>query len=136
MSKYYLLVTLFTLATAQYFYPIPQDNEDSTEYIELVRVPRSAYQSRPPPSLIPSSPLPPRVGAPGGIPLPSVPYHSNRRVAPPMYEPMVASGSKKEPLVTAESHGHGHHHGHDYVDYGAYTGGWGAFGWYSDHPVQ
>jgi len=21
------------------------------------------------------------------------------------------------------------------VDYGAYTGGYGAFGWYSDHPV-
>jgi hypothetical protein len=25
--------------------------------------------------------------------------------------------------------------GPDYVDYGAYTGGYGAFGWYSDHPV-
>lgn len=25
--------------------------------------------------------------------------------------------------------------GSDYVDYGAYTGGNGAFGWYSDHPV-
>lgn len=25
--------------------------------------------------------------------------------------------------------------GNDYVDYGAYTGGNGAFGWYSDHPV-
>lgn len=25
--------------------------------------------------------------------------------------------------------------GHDYVDYGAYTGGHGAFGWYTDHPV-
>jgi len=25
--------------------------------------------------------------------------------------------------------------GNDYVDYGAYTGGQGAFGWYSDHPV-
>ena len=24
--------------------------------------------------------------------------------------------------------------GHDAVDYGAYTGGYGAFGWYSDHP--
>ncbi|XP_071521447.1 uncharacterized protein [Panulirus ornatus] len=23
----------------------------------------------------------------------------------------------------------------DHVDYGAYTGGYGAFGWYSDHPV-
>jgi hypothetical protein len=25
--------------------------------------------------------------------------------------------------------------GPDYVDYGAYTGGNGAYGWYSDHPV-
>nr|CAH0107383.1 unnamed protein product [Daphnia galeata] len=25
--------------------------------------------------------------------------------------------------------------GNDYVDYGAYTGGYGAFGWYTDHPV-
>ncbi len=25
--------------------------------------------------------------------------------------------------------------GPDYVDYGAYTGKHGAFGWYSDHPV-
>lgn len=23
----------------------------------------------------------------------------------------------------------------DHVDYGAYTGGYGAFGWYTDHPV-
>lgn len=28
-----------------------------------------------------------------------------------------------------------HHHG-DIVDYGAYTGGHGAFGWYTDHPVH
>ena len=25
--------------------------------------------------------------------------------------------------------------GVDHVDYGAYTGGYGAFGWYTDHPV-
>ncbi|EFX83555.1 hypothetical protein DAPPUDRAFT_301609 [Daphnia pulex] len=25
--------------------------------------------------------------------------------------------------------------GSDSVDYGAYTGSYGAFGWYSDHPV-
>merc|ERR1712008_270580 len=25
--------------------------------------------------------------------------------------------------------------GADYVDYGAYTGGYGAYGWYTDHPV-
>merc|ERR1711902_214422 len=27
------------------------------------------------------------------------------------------------------------HAGPDHVDYGAYTGGYGAFGWYTDHPV-
>ena len=26
--------------------------------------------------------------------------------------------------------------GPDHVDYGAYTGGYGAFGWYTDHPVS
>merc|ERR1712126_116305 len=25
--------------------------------------------------------------------------------------------------------------GPDHVDYGAYTGGYGAFGWYTDHPI-
>ena len=28
-----------------------------------------------------------------------------------------------------------HGGGADHVDYGAYTGGYGAFGWYTDHPV-
>merc|ERR1711953_105720 len=27
------------------------------------------------------------------------------------------------------------HAGPDHVGYGAYTGGYGAFGWYTDHPV-
>ncbi|CAL4123249.1 unnamed protein product [Meganyctiphanes norvegica] len=31
--------------------------------------------------------------------------------------------------------GGGHGAGDDHVDYGAYTGSYGAFGWYSDHPV-
>lgn len=26
-------------------------------------------------------------------------------------------------------------YGPSHVDYGAYTGGYGAFGWYTDHPV-
>jgi len=65
-------------------------------------------------------------------------HHHNR--GPPVlmqdqFEPLEVSGSKRDPLVAAET-GHGGGHGHDYVDYGAYTGGWGAFGWYSDHPVH
>ncbi|XP_064089679.1 uncharacterized protein LOC135203708 [Macrobrachium nipponense] len=35
----------------------------------------------------------------------------------------------------AGHHGGGYGGGNDHVDYGAYTGGYGAFGWYSDHPV-
>ena len=37
-------------------------------------------------------------------------------------------------LNFSNNYAHGSH-GPDYVDYGAYTGGYGAFGWYSDHPV-
>jgi len=41
-----------------------------------------------------------------------------------------------EDAITAGSNNYAHgSHGPDYVDYGAYTGGYGAFGWYSDHPV-
>jgi hypothetical protein len=41
-----------------------------------------------------------------------------------------------EDAITAGSNTYAHgSHGPDYVDYGAYTGGYGAFGWYSDHPV-
>ncbi|XP_045023364.1 uncharacterized protein LOC123467555 [Daphnia magna] len=39
-----------------------------------------------------------------------------------------------EPSPSARSGGNAYG-GSDYVDYGAYTGGNGAFGWYSDHPV-
>jgi len=41
-----------------------------------------------------------------------------------------------EDAITAGSNNYAHgSHGPDYVDYGAYTGGNGAYGWYSDHPV-
>ncbi|KAI9553051.1 hypothetical protein GHT06_020941 [Daphnia sinensis] len=42
--------------------------------------------------------------------------------------------NEPETASSARSSGHAHS-GTDYVDYGAYTGGNGAFGWYSDHPV-
>ena len=35
----------------------------------------------------------------------------------------------------AAPHAAPHNAGPDHVDYGAYTGGYGAFGWYTDHPV-
>jgi len=65
----------------------------------------------------------------------------NRRAGPPPPAPVfeipaelrqapdaIASGSNAYARSTP--------HGPDYVDYGAYTGGYGAFGWYSDHPVH
>merc|ERR1711981_829235 len=39
-------------------------------------------------------------------------------------EALIAAGSGPSPAIA----------GGDAVDYGAYTGGYGAFGWYSDHP--
>merc|ERR1719151_234933 len=39
-------------------------------------------------------------------------------------EELIAAGSGPSPAIA----------GGDAVDYGAYTGGYGAFGWYSDHP--
>merc|ERR1712203_811469 len=45
----------------------------------------------------------------------------NRRAGP------IASGSSIQSRATPQ--------GPDYVDYGAYTGNHGSFGWYSDHPV-
>ncbi|KAG7175775.1 uncharacterized protein LOC121855499 [Homarus americanus] len=43
------------------------------------------------------------------------------------HEMLVADGSDR---YERQAHG-----GNDHVDYGAYTGGYGAFGWYTDHPV-
>ncbi|KAK8381605.1 hypothetical protein O3P69_018592 [Scylla paramamosain] len=47
---------------------------------------------------------------------------------------------EKSPEHLAQASELYHHHAepydnNDHVDYGAYTGGYGAFGWYSDHPV-
>ena len=43
---------------------------------------------------------------------------------------LAASGPPAYGLPAAAPHA-----GPDHVDYGAYTGGYGAFGWYTDHPV-
>ena len=43
--------------------------------------------------------------------------------------------SKMPLFLFSEPYGKGAYSGPDYVDYGAYTGGYGAFGWYTDHPV-
>ena len=40
-----------------------------------------------------------------------------------------------EDLAISEARIHHDDHGNDHVDYGAYTGNHGAFGWYSNHPV-
>merc|ERR1711983_7343 len=43
--------------------------------------------------------------------------------------------SASEPGYGASDAAPAGHAGPDHVDYGAYTGGYGAFGWYTDHPV-
>merc|ERR1712141_593972 len=46
-----------------------------------------------------------------------------------------SQGSASEPGYGAPHAAPAGHAGPDHVDYGAYTGGYGAFGWYTDHPV-
>ncbi|XP_023338653.1 uncharacterized protein LOC111709260 [Eurytemora carolleeae] len=48
--------------------------------------------------------------------------------SPPAYEEPSPASSNTYAAPHAEA-------GPDHVDYGAYTGGAGAFGWYTDHPV-
>merc|ERR1711892_892713 len=48
------------------------------------------------------------------------------QIAPRQYEPDTSASTG----YSAPAAG-----GPDHVDYGAYTGGYGAFGWYTDHPV-
>ena len=55
-------------------------------------------------------------------------YRAKRSVGP--YEEKEQS----KRAAGYSEHGHGHAHD-DHTDYGAYTGGYGAFGWYTDHPV-
>merc|ERR1711997_520928 len=60
-------------------------------------------------------------------------YAPLRRQARQVEEP----DSFQSPHSTSNSNAYGAPHaaGPDHVDYGAYTGGYGAFGWYTDHPV-
>merc|ERR1712026_498452 len=54
------------------------------------------------------------------------------QVAPQPYsQDSQASGSE----AYGAPHSAPAHAGPDHVDYGAYTGGYRAFGWYTDHPV-
>merc|ERR1739844_123901 len=56
----------------------------------------------------------------GAAPAPAFAIPDNIRAA----EGLIAAGSGPSPAIA----------GGDAVDYGAYTGGYGALGWYSDHP--
>jgi len=42
---------------------------------------------------------------------------------------MIAQDDEPEPAVDNSKSDYGGYGGNDYVDYGAYTGGYGAFGW-------
>ena len=48
---------------------------------------------------------------------------------------MIAQVNEPEAAGDKSRSGYAQAYGNDYVDYGAYTGGYGAFGWYTDHPV-
>merc|ERR1719348_145136 len=44
-------------------------------------------------------------------------------------------GTRREDSEAAGSSSYGAPPSKDHVDYGGYTGNYGAFGWYTDHPV-
>merc|ERR1712048_1558011 len=54
--------------------------------------------------------------------------------AAPQYAPYNLGG-RREDSDTGASNTYAAPASPDHVDYGAYTGGYGAFGWYTDHPV-
>ncbi|XP_068249894.1 uncharacterized protein [Palaemon carinicauda] len=104
--------------------------------IRLVRHARSA------PSYIAIPQGPVRQERFAGVPYKQSRPQSSERV--PVYaQPQSAIYEEGEVLLPDGSdryerqagHGDGYGGGNDHVDYGAYTGGYGAFGWYSDHPV-
>merc|ERR1712072_164269 len=65
-------------------------------------------------------------GRPGGGQLSEPPYTPYADDAQPRDAQASGSNAYNAPAP---------HAGPDHVDYGAYTGGYGAFGWYTDHPV-
>ncbi|KAK2715049.1 uncharacterized protein LOC136038809 [Artemia franciscana] len=68
-----------------------------------------------------------------GVPLqpyPQVNHRVRRAAFPDDADVPIRPRSAGDSSYAASGYG-----GNDYVDYGAYTGGYGAFGWYSDHPV-
>merc|ERR1711936_823961 len=104
--------TLATLAQARPRYMmVPFDDEYETPQVRFIRQP--TYLSRQARSAFPDGPPGPLAGPAFAIP-------DNIRAA----EGLIAAGSGPSPAIA----------GGDAVDYGAYTGGYGAFGWYSDHP--
>jgi len=106
-------------------YYAPQQYYPAEPY--LYRNRRSAFPDEPQPirgaALIREPVLDNRRAGPPPPPAPVFEIPAELRQAPDA----IASGSSAYARSTP--------HGPDYVDYGAYTGGYGAFGWYSDHPV-
>merc|ERR1711936_1262521 len=111
------ILLLATLAQARPRYMmVPFDDEYETPQVRFV--PHTVYHHRTARSAFPDGPPPPpgSVGpAPGSFAIPQ---------AIRAQEELIASASGPSPAIA----------GGDAVDYGAYTGGYGAFGWYSDHP--
>ncbi|KAF2352890.1 hypothetical protein FHG87_016353 [Trinorchestia longiramus] len=69
--------------------------------------------------------------------IPDQKFDGTRPVPAYLAQPTRQLGKRNLAVADSErvERGSGHHHG-DIVDYGAYTGGHGAFGWYTDHPVH
>merc|ERR1711936_906380 len=107
------ILLLATLAQARPRYMmVPFDDEYETPQVTFV--PHAVYHHRTARSAFPDGPPPP------GAPAPAFAIPDTIRAA----EGLIAAGSGPSPAIA----------GGDAVDYGAYTGGYGAFGWYSDHP--
>eukprot|EP00092_Neocalanus_flemingeri_P058764 GFUD01070119.1.p1 GENE.GFUD01070119.1~~GFUD01070119.1.p1 ORF type:complete len:107 (+),score=17.09 GFUD01070119.1:86-406(+) len=58
--------------------------------------------------------------------MPALARQARAAPAQRQYEPEVSASNAYSAPAPA---------GPDHVDYGAYTGGYGAFGWYTDRPV-
>merc|ERR1712066_226763 len=104
------ILLLATLAQARPRYMmVPFDDEYETPQVRFIQhTPSLSRQGR---SAFPDGP---------GVAGPAFAIPDTNRAA----EGLIAAGSGPSPAIA----------GGDAVDYGAYTGGYGAFGWYSDHP--
>jgi len=63
------------------------------------------------------------------IPLEDVRFFNHRIARQAVYDDVEPEPAADTSYGHEPHYGHDSYHGHDNVDYGAYTGGYGAFGW-------